>query len=132
MRVTFGNPETVPPPPRPVYSHTALVTAGPLLFVSGQVALDENGNIDAPGDMARQTEVTFGYIEKILAAHGAGFADVVKVQTFLTDMDLLPEYAEARKPFMKDSRPVSTAVEVSRLFHPDALLEVELVAVPGN
>jgi enamine deaminase RidA (YjgF/YER057c/UK114 family) len=131
MRVTFGNPESVPPPPRPVYSHTALVTPGPLLFISGQVALDENGDIDAPGDMARQTELTFTYIEKILAAHGAGFADIVKMQTFVTDIDLLPDYVAAREPFLKDLRPVSTTVEVSRLFHPDALLEVELVAVPG-
>ncbi|TDB85317.1 RidA family protein [Actinomadura sp. KC216] len=131
MRVTFDNPGSVPPPPRPVYSHTALVTPGPLLYVSGQVALDEDGRIDAPGDMKRQAEVTFGYIGKILAAHGAGFADIVKIQTFVTDIDLLSDYVAGREPFLKDHRPVSTTVEVSRLFHPDALLEVELVAVPG-
>ncbi|WP_396445849.1 NAD(P)-binding domain-containing protein [Actinomadura sp.] len=128
MRVTLGNPATVPAPPNPAYSHTAYVTQGPMLYVSGQIALDENGKVDAPGDMTRQSEVVMSLLERILAAHGAGFADVVNIRTFLTDMDLRAEYGAVRSRYFTGAPPTSTTVEVPRLFHPDALIEVEIVA----
>lgn len=128
MRVTLGNPATVPPPPNPFYSHAAYVTAGPMLYVSGQIALTEDGKVDAPGDMARQSEVIFSLLERILAAHGAGFADVVNIRTFVTDLGRVAEYGAVRRQFFPGAAPTSTTVEVARLFHPDALLEVEVVA----
>ncbi|WP_246178862.1 RidA family protein [Actinomadura decatromicini] len=128
MRVTFDNPATVPAPPNPAYSHTAHVTAGPMLYVAGQIALDENGEVDAPGDMTRQSEVVMSLLERILAAHGAGFADVVNIRTFLTDIGLRAEYGAVRARYFTGPPPTSTTVEVSRLFHPEALLEVEIVA----
>ncbi|MEU5989609.1 NAD(P)-binding domain-containing protein [Spirillospora sp. NPDC047418] len=128
MRVTLGNPATVPAPPNPAYSHTAYVTQGPMLYVSGQIALDENGQVDAPGDMTRQSEVVMSLLERILAAHGAGFADVVGIRSFLTDIDLRAEYGAVRARYFTGAPPTSTTVEVPRLFHPDALLEVEIVA----
>lgn len=128
MRVTLDNPATVPPPPNPAYSHTAYVTQGPMLYVSGQIALDENGKVDAPGDMTRQSEVVMSLLERILAAHGAGFADVVNIRTFLTDMDLRAQYGAVRARYFTGPPPTSTTVEVPRLFHPDALIEVEITA----
>ncbi|MFF4235094.1 NAD(P)-binding domain-containing protein [Actinomadura geliboluensis] len=128
MRVTLGNPDTVPAPPNPAYSHTAYVTQGPMLYVSGQIAMDEDGKVDAPGDMTRQCEVIFSLLGRILAAHGAGFDDVVSIRTFLTDMDLRAEYAAVRYRHITGTPPTSTTVEVPRLFHPDALIEIELVA----
>jgi enamine deaminase RidA (YjgF/YER057c/UK114 family) len=128
MRVTLDNPATVPAPPNPAYSHTAYVTQGPMLYVSGQIALDENGKVDAPGDMTRQSEVVMSLLERILAAHGAGFADVVGIRSFLTDIDLRTEYGAVRARYFTGPPPTSTTVEVPRLFHPDALLEVEIVA----
>ncbi|WP_433139772.1 NAD(P)-binding domain-containing protein [Actinomadura nitritigenes] len=128
MRVTLGDPATVPPPPNPFYSHAAHVTAGPMLYVSGQIALTEDGKVDAPGDMARQSEVIFSLLERILAAYGAGFADVANVRTFVTDLGRVAEYGAVRRRFFPGAAPTSTTVEVARLFHPDALLEVEVVA----
>ncbi|MFD0541358.1 NAD(P)-binding domain-containing protein [Actinomadura luteofluorescens] len=128
MRVTLGNPGTVPAPPNPAYSHTAYVTQGPMLYVSGQIALGEDGAIDKPGDMTRQSEVIMSLLERILAAHGAGFGDVVNIRTFVTDLDRLREYGDVRRRYFTGTPPTSTTVEVSRLFHPDALLEVEIVA----
>lgn len=128
MRVTLGNPGTVPAPPNPAYSHTAVVTQGTMLYVSGQIALGEDGTVDAPGDMTRQSEVIMSLLERILAAHGAGFADVVNIRTFVTDLDRLREYGDVRRRYFTGPPPTSTTVEVSRLFHPDALLEVEIVA----
>lgn len=129
MRVTLGNPETVPAPPNPAYSHTAYVTQGPMLYVSGQIALGADGEVDEPGDMTRQSEVIMSLLERILAAHGAGFGDVVNIRTFVTDLDRLREYGDVRRRYFTGPPPTSTTVEVSRLFHPDALLEVEIVAV---
>lgn len=128
MRLTRSDPATVPAPPPGRYSHAVQVTPGPMLYVSGQIALGADGEIDAPGDMARQSQVVFSILERILAAHGASFADVVNVRTFVTDLGLLAEYAEVRAPFFGGGLPTSTTVEVPRLFHPDALLEVEVVA----
>lgn len=128
MRVKIGNPPTVPAPPNTAYSHTAYVTQGPMLYVSGQIALGEDGEIDAPGDIARQSEVIFSLLERILAAHGAGFEDVVNIRSFLTDLDLRREYGAVRARYFTGEPPTSTTVEVPRLFHPDALLEVEIVA----
>ncbi|MEU4821680.1 NAD(P)-binding domain-containing protein [Actinomadura sp. NPDC023710] len=128
MRVTLGNPETVPAPPNPAYSHTAYVTQGPMLYVSGQIALGADGKVDKPGDMTRQSEVILSLLERILAAHGAGFGDVVNIRTFITDLDRLREYGAVRRRYFTGPPPTSTTVEVPRLFHPDALLEVEIVA----
>lgn len=129
MRITFDNPDTVPAPPG-VYSHVARVDSGDgaLLFVAGQIAVDETGALVGEDDMTAQSHQVLGMIERILAAHGASFSDVVQIRTFLTDMDRLAEYAAARKVYHGEYHPTSTTVEVSRLFHPGALLEVEVVA----
>ncbi|RFU37908.1 RidA family protein [Actinomadura logoneensis] len=129
MRVTIDNPPTVPAT-NGFYSHVAHVAPGPLLFLSGQVAFGEDGEIDRPGDMTRQSEVIMSLIERLLAAHGATFADVVNIRTFVTDLSRVAEYGRVRNRYFPKEPPTSTTVEVSRLFHPDALLEVEVVAAP--
>jgi len=65
----------------------------------------------------------------VLAAHGAGFADVPHVRTFLTSLDDLPAYGRVRRSVFPADPPASTTVEVSRLFLPGAVLEVEVTAV---
>lgn len=127
----FDNPATVPAPPPGRYSHVARVDLGDrtMLVLSGQVAVDAEGNLVGEGDMRAQAEFVMDTIEAILTAHGATFADVVNVRTFLTDIDRVGEYAEARGPRFTGMPPTSTTVEVSRLFVPGALLEVEVTAV---
>jgi enamine deaminase RidA (YjgF/YER057c/UK114 family) len=132
--LTRIDPDTVPPPPGGWYSHAARVDigAGALLFVSGQVALDDDGAIVGVGDMAVQSQRVFTLLECILADQGAGFGDVVSIRTFVTDMALLPEYGAVRARYLTGPPPTSTTVEVSRLFRPEALVEVDLVAVTGG
>lgn len=132
--ITRIDPDTVPPPPGGWYSHAARVDigAGALLFVSGQVALDDDGEIVGPGDMERQAQQVFTLLERILADQGAGFGDVVSIRTFVTDMALLPAYGAVRARHLTGPPPTSTTVEVSRLFRPEALVEVDLVAVTGG
>ncbi|HEV2780884.1 MAG TPA: RidA family protein [Actinophytocola sp.] len=133
MTVTFHNPPTAPAPFADRYANLASIDLGSatMLVLSGQVALDESGNV-VGADMGSQTEAIFRSIGALLAAHGAGFDDVVHIRTYLTDMSLLPEYGAARRKFITGKPPTSTTVEVSRLFLPEALLEVEVTAVVAN
>nr|WP_246389981.1 RidA family protein [Nocardioides soli] len=101
---------------------------GEHVYLSGQLALDPDGRIDAPGDCGRQATRCFRNIEGILAAVGGRMSDVVKVVCYLTDAADLAAYAEARRRFLP-TVPASTAVVVKALLHEDALLEVDVTAV---
>ena len=127
--VIFDNPATVPAPAGQ-YSHVARVELGDRTFLqlSGQVAIDADGKV-VGNDMSTQAEYIMDRINAILAAHGATFADVVNVRTFLTDMSQLPEYGKVRSARFPGTPPTITTVEVSRLFVPGALLEVEVLAI---
>jgi enamine deaminase RidA (YjgF/YER057c/UK114 family) len=132
MHKTIDNPATVPAPAG-AFSHVIRLDTGTgaLLFLSGQVALDEAGELIGPDDMTVQSRVVMEYIGKILAAHGATMADIVNIRTFLTDMSRLAEYGAVRREYIPGEPPTSTTVEVSRLFRPGALIEVEVVAAVG-
>lgn len=112
------------------YSHA--VRVGDMLYVSGQAAFDEQGNIVGEGSMAAQSEHIFQVISRILADQGAAFEDIAFIRTYVTDMDQLLDYGRVRAKYITGTPPASTTVEVSRLFRPGLLLEVDLiVAIPG-
>ncbi len=115
--------------PEPFSHYTDAVRAGDLLFVSGCVALDADGNLVGEGDVVAQTRQVFENIRLCLAAAGASFAGVVKVTTFLTNIDDRPAVNTVRKEVFGDARPASTLVEVSALVLPEFLIEVEAVSV---
>ncbi|MFI6888894.1 NAD(P)-binding domain-containing protein [Streptosporangium canum] len=119
------NPASVPAT-NGLYSHAT--RTGDLLFVSGQVALDEAGQVVGEGDMTRQSEHVMEALALILANQGCTFDDVTHIRTHLTDMSLLPEYAAVRRRHITGEPPASTTVEVSRLFRPGLLIEVEVIA----
>ena len=127
--VMFDNPTTVPAPVGQ-YSHVALAELGDktLLQLSGEAAIDADGNI-VGSNMTAQAEYIMDNITAILAAHGATLADVVNIRAFLTDMSQLPEYGKVRAARFTGTPPTVTTVEVSRLFVPGALLEVEVLAI---
>jgi reactive intermediate/imine deaminase len=129
MRTTAMNPESIAPPVGN-YSHAVRIETGDgvLLFVSGQVAYDPAGNLVGEGDMARQTEQVFENLKAVLEANGGSFSDVVKISTFMTDIGQLAGVREVRARYLPDPPPASTTVEVSGLFRPEALIEVEVVA----
>jgi 3-hydroxyisobutyrate dehydrogenase-like beta-hydroxyacid dehydrogenase/enamine deaminase RidA (YjgF/YER057c/UK114 family) len=119
------NPSTVPAPGG-AYSHA--VRAGDFLFVSGQAALDDGGNVVGEGDIDVQSEFVFDCLERILADQGATFDDVVSIRTYLTDMTMLPRYGGVRRRRITGKPPSSTTVEVPKLFRPGLLIEVDVVA----
>ena len=129
MRITAMNPDTIASPGGN-YSHAVRIDTddGVLLFVSGQVAFDVNGDLVGEGDLARQTEAVFENLKAILEANGGTFDHVVKISTFMTDIGRLAEMRDVRLRYLPDPPPASTTVEVSSLFRPEALIEVEAVA----
>jgi 2-iminobutanoate/2-iminopropanoate deaminase len=132
MRMTLDNPAQVPAPFGDRFAHVARVDVdgGALLMLAGQIAVDDAGEVVAPGDIVAQSECIFELIGAILGAHGATFADVVHIRTFMTNLDDLPGYGSVRnRLFPGTPAPASTTVEVSRLFLAGALLEVEVTAV---
>jgi reactive intermediate/imine deaminase len=113
----------------PISHYAAAVRAGDLLFVSGCVPVDAQGDLVGGGDVVAQASRVFANIGEVLAAAGAGPEDVVKVTLFLTDVDDRPAINGIRQEFFGQTRPASTLVEVSRLATPGARIEVEAVAV---
>jgi reactive intermediate/imine deaminase len=124
------NPPAVHPPVG-TYSHAVRVETadGTWIYVSGQVALGAEGTLVGPGDMKAQTRQVFENLRAILAADGATFADVVKIGTYLTTLDDIAGMREVRSEYLTSEPPASTAVQVVALVVPDALIEIDLVAV---
>ena len=112
----------------PLSHYTDAVKGGNLLFVSGIVPIDADGNLVGEGDVVEQTRQVFRNMQLVLGAAGCGFDDVVKVVTFLLNIDDRPLINPVRIEFFGEARPASTLVEVSALAVPGALLEIEAVA----
>lgn len=130
-RVRTSNPPGAPPALRPYYSNAVRVSSGDLLFISGQVAWDEDGNVVGKDDPQRQAKQVFANIAAILSAHNATFADIVKVTVYVTDLSWFEQLSDIRRGVFGESRPASVIVQVSSLVQADLLLEVEAVAAVG-
>jgi 2-iminobutanoate/2-iminopropanoate deaminase len=113
----------------PISHYTDAVQSDNLLFVSGCVPVDAERGLVGGDDVVEQARQVFRNIGEVLAAAGAGFADVVKVTVFLTDVDDRAAIDPVRQEVFGETRPASTLVEISRLAVPGAKIEVECVAV---
>lgn len=118
----------VPELGEPISHYTDAVRIGDLLFVSGCVPTDGQGNVVGGDDVAAQARKVFDNIGVILGAAGATFADVAKVTVYLTDVDDRAAINPVRQEVFGDARPASTLVEVSRLAIPGIKIEVEAIA----
>ncbi len=116
--------------PNGIMSHGVKVPAGNMVFVSGQVARDAQGNLVGKGDITAQTRQTLENLKSVLEAGGATLDDVAKVTVFA--IDVVGHYDQihaARAEYFKSDYPASTMVEVSSLVNPDMLIEIEAIAV---
>ena len=114
------------------YSHV-VSGRGRLVAISGQVSVDEHGELVGEGDPAAQATQVFANIGRCLAAAGASFADVVKLTFFLTDAAQLPAVRAARDAVLDTERPpASSAVIVAGLIRPEFLLEIEAYALVAD
>jgi 2-iminobutanoate/2-iminopropanoate deaminase len=113
----------------PPFSHyTDAVRVDDLLFVSGCIAVDAEGNLVGADDVVAQARQVFANLGAVLAAAGATFADVAKVTVFLVDIDDRVRINPVREEYFGETRPASTLVEVGSLVLPGAKVEIELVA----
>jgi reactive intermediate/imine deaminase len=115
------------------YSQVATVTGGTVVFIAGQVALDRSGNVVGKEDFRAQVQQVFENLKAAVEAAGGTFHDVIKMNTYFQDLSHLPEFREVRDKYINiENPPASTAVQVSKLFRPEFLVEVEAVAVVKN
>jgi enamine deaminase RidA (YjgF/YER057c/UK114 family) len=116
----------------PGYSQVIEVGAGRLIFISGQTAVDREGNVVGKNDFAAQVAQVFCNLTIALEAAGCTAAHLVKLTVFLTDMKNLPRYREARNRFFASvtppAAPAVTLVEVAKLYGPDFMIEIEAIA----
>jgi 2-iminobutanoate/2-iminopropanoate deaminase len=122
------NPEGLAAPAGPYALVTTVETPGRLVFCAGAIAIDEQGNIVGVGDIVAQTEQVMRNLSVALEAAGASFADVVKINNFVTDADLYPAIAPVRERYLSEPYPASSLIEVRRLLYPDLLVEIEAIA----
>jgi enamine deaminase RidA (YjgF/YER057c/UK114 family) len=124
----FLNPSGLPPTKG--YSHVVEVPAGHrLVFLAGQVPLDSTGALRGGSDFRSQARQVFENLRAGLAAAGADFGDVVRLNFYLLEVRNLPALREVRDQYVNPAAPpASTLVEVRRLFREDVLLEVEAIA----
>ncbi len=131
MTHRYINPPTLA---RPMgYTHVVEASGARTFYISGQVAMDDSGNIVGEGDMGAQARQVFENLHTALRSVGASFKDVVKLTYFIVDMSQMQTVREARDQYIQpEYRPASTAVEVRRLAREEFLLEIEAVAVFGK
>ena len=121
-------PETMPKSVG--YSQVAAVTGGKIVFISGQIALDKSGNVVGKDDFLAQVQQVFENLKAAVEAAGGDFNDVIKLNSYFLDFSHLQEFREVRDKYINvKNPPASTAVQVSRLFRPEFLVEIEAVAV---
>lgn len=115
--------------PSPRYSQGILVEAGKLLFIAGQTALDEKGEIVGKGDFEKQAHKVFENIQSILKEVGASFGNVTKITIYVTDIKYLQPLSAIRVQYFGVMPPASTFVVVESLAHEEFFIEIEAIAV---
>jgi len=105
---------------------------GDTIWLSGAVAFDADGDVVGAGDLYAQTRQTFANLAEALASAGSSLDDVVKINTFLTDLSRYAEYGKARTEAFPKGVPASTVVGTTALVRPELLVEVEAIAVVGS
>jgi reactive intermediate/imine deaminase len=127
-QVKRSNPPTLSKPTG--YTHVVEVP-GPakMVFIAGQIALDKDGKVVGEGDMKAQAEQVFKNLQAALTSAGATFKDVVKMNTYMTDLSQLQVVRDVRARYFGDVAPASTLVQVVHLARPEFLIEVEVIAV---
>jgi len=129
-RIRRLNPPELGTPPG--YSQVVDVRAERIVFIAGQTALNQEGELIGKGDFAAQAAQVFRNLNIALQSVGCTASNLVKLTVFLTDMDNLLLYREARNRFFATTTtpaaPAVTLIEVSRLYGVDFMIEIEAIA----
>ena len=126
-QIRFINPQALAKPPG--YTHVVEATVpGRLIYIAGQLGLDRDGKLSS--EFRLQAVQTFENLKSALAAVGAQFQHLVKLNNYLLDVKYLPVFRQVRDSYLADhNRPASTTIAISGLAREGALIEIEAVAV---
>ena len=130
MKVTRGDPPNLKNVRKTVYNHYIRVdNPGALIFLSGQLSRDADGNLVGAGDMAEQTRQCIRNMRTVLEAAGGTLDDIVQIVVYTTDIREFKRIVDARMEFFTTTLPTSTIVEVNHLADPGLMIEFQATAV---
>lgn len=109
------------------FSYSNCVKVGNLVFLAGQCAIDDN--YDAHGDFAQQSREVLERVIHGVEAAGGSKEDIVTMTVYMTDIRKARIFTQIRLEMFDRDFPASTAVEVTHLIPPDAVIEVQAIAV---
>ena len=100
-----------------------------MLFISGLTATDKQGNIVGPGDIVAQTRNIFDKIKELMEEAGGSMDDIVKTVDYITTKEGYKGPADVRREYFKNGFPAATGIVIKELLRPDALIEIDAIAV---
>lgn len=101
---------------------------GQIVHLKGQVALDKDGQVVGQGDMRAQTRQTLANIQAVLSSVGGKMQDVIALTHYVTDIEAFMKTADIRREFFGEPFPVTTTVQVVRLYRSELLVEITATA----
>jgi reactive intermediate/imine deaminase len=120
------------PDPYKPYNLAQGYKVGNILYISGQAAYNENGDLIGKDNFDLQAEQTFANLKRVLEAGGSSLKNVIKVTIFLKDMGNFDKIVALREKYFEAPYPADTIVEITSLYSPDALIEIEAIAIENN
>lgn len=117
------------PDPYAPFLLSQAIRVGEMLYVSGQAGYGDDGKIVDATDFEKQAHQAFRNLERALVAGGSSLDSVVKVTIFLTSMAHFPKIVELRRKYFSQPYPADTIVEISALYTPEAMIEIEAIAI---
>jgi enamine deaminase RidA (YjgF/YER057c/UK114 family) len=102
---------------------------GDLVFTSGQLGIDNDGNMAGANDYDKQVEQVFANLDRVLKAAGSGNDKIIRTTVYQTNIRNLPRFVELRGKYLKAPYPASTQVAITMLGHPQAMIEIDAIAL---
>ncbi len=126
MKRTIINPSGVH---KPVSHYSHAVKVGDLVWITGQIAIDKDGNVVGKGDCVAQTHQVYQNLRIVLNGIGSGMDKIVKLNTYVVNVEDVEKIRDIKSQYIEKDPPASTLVVVKALAYPDLLIEMEAVAV---
>jgi enamine deaminase RidA (YjgF/YER057c/UK114 family) len=110
------------------FSMAVIQGDGQIVHLKGQVPLDDQGQIVGANEMRTQVRKVLENIRDVLASMGGQMGDIVSLGQYATDIEQFIAAGDIRREFFAAPFPVTTTLQVERLYHPDLMIEVTAVA----